>query len=365
MNKRKIGASLLIGIWIMLVLMVWFLPNKQVSVAERRPLAKRPNMSFEDLWDRSYMENFEKYGLDQFPLRDSFRKVKSLFHYYGLGQKDNNNIYIYKGHGAKMEYPLNYSSVDFALRKFQYIYDNYLEGKKNNIIMAMVPDKSYYMAEASNHLSVDYVKLNEYVNEKIRWATHVDLSNQLTLDDYYRTDTHWKQENLFKPANKLAEALKVSSPDRNDYQKEKITRPFYGVFYGQAALPMKADNITLMESDFLKKCSVFDYEKNEYTEIYNREKIDGKDMYEVYLSGAKALLEIENPSGKKNRELIIFRDSFASSIAPLLMEDYSKIIMVDIRYISSKMIGEFIDFKNQDVLFLYNSLIFNNSSVLK
>ena len=59
------------------------------------------------------------------------------------------------------------------------------------------------------------------------------------------------------------------------------------------------------------------------------------------------------------------RDSFASSLAPLLVSGYRKITLVDLRYISGDMIGNFIDFKDQDVLFLYSTLILNNSLSLK
>ena len=62
---------------------------------------------------------------------------------------------------------------------------------------------------------------------------------------------------------------------------------------------------------------------------------------------------------------IIFRDSFASSLAPLLLEEYSKISLVDLRYMRLEDLGQFIEFKGQDVLFLYSTLLINNSNVLK
>ena len=40
----------------------------------------------------------------------------------------------------------------------------------------------------------------------------------------------------------------------------------------------------------------------------------------MFLSGSKSLLTITNPSADTDRELVIFRDSFASSLAPLLTE---------------------------------------------
>ena len=62
---------------------------------------------------------------------------------------------------------------------------------------------------------------------------------------------------------------------------------------------------------------------------------------------------------------MIFRDSFGSSLAPLLIESYDKITLVDIRYIQSGMLGNFIDFDSQDVLFIYSSGLLNNSLAMK
>ena len=59
--------------------------------------------------------------------------------------------------------------------------------------------------------------------------------------------------------------------------------------------------------------------------------------------------------------MLLFRDSFGSSIAPLFVDNYSKITLIDIRYISSKILSEYINFNNQDVLFLYSSLVLNQN----
>ena len=41
------------------------------------------------------------------------------------------------------------------------------------------------------------------------------------------------------------------------------------------------------------------------------------------------------------------------------------VTVVDIRYISSQLLGNYLSFQNQDVLFAYSTLILNNSSTLK
>ena len=96
-----------------------------------------------------------------------------------------------------------------------------------------------------------------------------------------------------------------------------------------------------------------------------RNKADRSIGQFVFLGGSKSLISIENPNAKTDRELVMFRDSFGSSIAPLLAEDYAKITLVDIRYLPVERIGNYIDFKDQDVLFLYSTSVLNHSETLK
>ena len=95
------------------------------------------------------------------------------------------------------------------------------------------------------------------------------------------------------------------------------------------------------------------------------EKAEGMDPYEMFLSGTSALQVIENPQITQEKELLVFRDSFGSSLIPLLVEEYSKITVIDIRYVQSNMLGNFIDCQGQDTLFLYSTVVLNNSMSLR
>ena len=115
----------------------------------------------------------------------------------------------------------------------------------------------------------------------------------------------------------------------------------------------------------LENCKVYKYEKNEETKIYNMDKTKAYDKYDIYLSGATPLLRIDNPNSSTNKELIIFRDSYGSSLTPLLVEGYKKITVVDTRYISSKILNQYIEFTNQDVIFEYSTSLINDSITIK
>lgn len=357
---KKQHTIVIVFLWAVLTAFSWFTPDQEISDSERRLLAQMPAITLDSMVSGKFMKDFERYSLDQFPLRDGFRTVKSLFHQYVLQQKDNNGIYLYDGYAVKQEYPLNTDSVNHVLERFNHIYEKYLAD--SDCYLAIVPDKGYYLAEKAGQLSMDYERLFSMMEEGMPWAKPIDLTGVLSAEDYYRTDTHWRQENLQVAAEVLCEALGVA-PHRSS--PEVLDRPFYGVYYGQAALPMKPDTMYFCKSNLLDSCRVYDHETGKYGQVFDLSKQDSRDLYDIFLSGAKALLTIENPYGKQDKELIVFRDSFGSSMVPLLAADYSKVTLVDTRYISSDLLHQFIDFHGQDVLFLYSTLILNNSSAIK
>ncbi|MBQ8797269.1 MAG: hypothetical protein IJZ56_03645, partial [Oscillospiraceae bacterium] len=306
----NIGMILLVTVWASLALFAWIKPAGESSESERRPLAQAPAVNTDTVLDGSFMEDFESYTLDQFPLRDDLRQLKALFHYNLLGQRDNNGIYIVNGYAAQLEYPLNTDALDYGLGKLQGVYEKYLKGTDCSVCCAVIPDKGYYLAEANDYPAMDYNALFEKVKSSLPDATHVTLTGCLSIEDYYRTDTHWRQEKLLPAAQKLCEAMGVTPPKAVTYTQTALERPFYGVYYGQAALPMEPETMYIMESDLLSGCQVYNYETGKYAAVYDMDKLAGKDLYEVYLSGPRSLLRIENPNAATDKELVVFRDSF-------------------------------------------------------
>ena len=360
---RTVCMSAVVLLWAVLTAGAWFSPSKDISEAVRRPLEQAPALTLDALLDGSYMENFEQYSLDQFPLRDTFRKIKSLFHFHVLNQSDNNGIYIAGDFAVKQEYPLNPDSLEHAAERFNRVYEKYLQN--SDVYVAVVPDKGQYLAEQTGHLMLPFEKLNAILLDRMPWAEPINLYDSLSAEDYYRTDVHWRQENLFEAATAICDTLGVTAPNAADYSVTPLERPFYGVYYGQAALPMEPETMYILESDLLADCRVYDYESGTYSAVYNMDKLTSRDLYDVFLSGSRSLLTIENPNASTDRELIIFRDSFGSAIAPLLVQDYAAVTLVDIRYIQIDVLDRFLDFHGQDVLMLYSVPVLNNSQTIK
>ncbi len=363
-------------------------PKKSVSESERRRLAKKPELTAKSLLDESFMGDLEEYFLDHFPFREGLRRIKAYFAYGVLGQKENNGIYVEDGYAAKLEYPLNENSVKRLAKKMQELKAQYFPDE--NTWYAIVPDKNYFLAAPNGYPSMDYEQMITLLQQELKEKEtdkgfeYIDIISGLSIEDYYNTDTHWKQERLFDTAGKLGNALGVEAYlnlEAAGYEYNEIS-DFYGVYYGQAALPMEADTILYLTSDVILAARVWNIEENMlnnvvvmpfdekavWKPIYQLDKLEGEmqfDKYDLFLGGAASIQVMESPAAATDRRLVIFRDSYTSSLAPLFLEGYSEITLVDLRYISSSMIGDYVDFDGADVLFLYNTSVVNQSNMLK
>lgn len=358
------GVFLAAAVWLCLAVAAWVYPAQAESTAERRALTQKPALTLGSLLDGSFMARFETAAQDQFPFREGFRTVKAAASYGLFRQGDNNGIYLSQGHAAKLEYPYQESAGDRAVKLFRTVYETYFAGKGGKAVFAVVPDKGYYLAFPGGYPAMDYDALFAKMKDQ-DWAEYVDLTDCLTADSYYKTDTHWRQEALLPAAEKLAQALGSAVPAGERYTPVALETPFYGVYRGQAALPLKADTLVMMTSPVLEACTVTNYETGKTGTVYDLTKLDSRDLYDVYLSGAVSLLEITNPAGPEEKTLVIFRDSFGSSLAPLLAEGYGRVILVDLRYMPGSMLQDFVDVSGADVLFLYSTLVLNNSTLLR
>lgn len=335
----------------------------EISLSERRKLEQFPKLSWEAVVDGEWMEDFEKYTLDQFPFRDRMRSVKAYVQQNLFMQKDNNGIYVVDGNVSKLEYPLNENSVINAAKKFNALYDKYMAGTDVKVYTSVIPDKNYFLAAENGYLSVDYEQMMKLYTKNIRNMSYIDIFGLLEEGDYYRTDSHWSQEKIVDVAMKLAEAMGVADRISGEYEMKELT-PFYGVYYGQSAMSLQPDAIRYLTNEIIENCTTYNAENGKTAPVYNLEKFSGMDPYDIFLSGATPLITITNPAGEKGKELVIFRDSFASSLAPLLIEGYETITLVDIRYMHSNLLPNYIEFKDQDVLFLYSTMVLNSSNML-
>lgn len=329
------------------------LPDREVSRSERRRLAQLPPLS------SGFSDKLEEYMLDQFPLREQLRTVNSLVRLSGLGQADIHGIYLQGGGAFRMDGPLQEKQVRHAAAVFSAVQEKYFPSLPAHYVI--VPDKNAKAETGRPRLDTETMR--GIVREALPGMTEIDIWDLLSTDDYYKTDPHWRQERLLPVAAAICEALGADAPGTFT---EKALSPFYGAYYGQAALPMAPDTLTYLESADTKAAEVTGPELDGAQPVYRPELLDGTDGYDVFLSGAQAVLTVTSPNVHNGRHLVLFRDSFGSSLAPLLLGSFERITLVDLRYISAARLADYADLSDAtDVLYLCSTAVWNNGGTLR
>lgn len=364
MKKIKIFATIAVFglLTVCLGLATLLAKDSEYSVYERRQLAQKPEYDPEaPLSD--YISGWEDYLIDQFVLRDELRFMKSIFARDILLSSDVNGYFVKQGSEAQLLYPTNEKWIEMNLTT--------LEGVRSKLFadstayFAVIPDKSVYMDAP---LGLDYDFIYSSAAERVN-ATQIDLSNTLTADDFYRTDIHWKQENLQAVYETFRETVNPDLPawEALDLQAQSAG-DFYGVLYGQAAYPIAPDELIYLTSDLIDSCTLTVVDNNSTASLYQPDKASGDDPYDLYMGGENAITVIENPNVTNGRELVLFRDSFGRSIAPLLAAGYEKITLIDLRWIRSAFLGNFSQYlpvsgsadRKVDLLILLSGQVLNS-----
>ena len=274
------------------------------------------------------------------------------------------DVYVYQGYAVTTEAGYDQKSLDYAALKFQQLYDSYLTGNDGHIYLSVVPDKGSFTAPPEGYTPASAQETADTLLAQLDFVQYVDIAPGLTLEDYYRTDPHWRQECLVATAQTLAQAMDV--PLAGDFQENAIDVPFYGAYAEKAGEPLVADTLRYLTGEVLDACTVYDYETDAQESLYDLSAVETDTPYDLYLQGSRSLLRIDSPLSATDRTLVVFRDSFGSSLIPMLAESYRTIYAVDIRYLSSQMVGRFLSFDgSEDVLFLYSTMVLQNSRTMK
>jgi hypothetical protein len=165
-------------------------------------------------------------------------------------------------------------------------------------------------------------------------------------------------------ADRIAEVIR-GEPVEGDYETLRFEEPFYGAYYTEGEDRVGADTVYYLDSETLRACAVSLVGEDGKAAMYDLEKGRTDSPYDLFLSGTAAILTIENPNAAEDNKLIVFRDSFGSSLVPLLVAGYHNITLIDTRYVQSSALGPYVDFSGADVLFLYSTLLLNNSMGMK
>ncbi len=343
---------------------VWFLlnPKSEYSSSEKRYLQQFPEISVNKVLDGSFGTEFESYFADQFPARSFWVGLNA---YYTLDTGNNGANGVYNcNNGYLINKPVSTNNKleknVSAIVKFKNSIDVPVTvmfapstGYVTDDVLPAVHDKyndDNYFEQTSKTLSANAIAFTDL--RKTFKEAYAD-GNQL----YYKTDHHWTTLGAYTAYQKLCEQLNI-----NPAPKEKFDIKSYGGFYGTTYSTSgfwftQPDSIQIWDNpentDKNIKVKISEgTNTDEFGSMYFYNHLDEDDKYPVFIDGNHALTEITN-SNAKGGTILLVKDSFSHSLAPFLAENYSKIILVDMRYYKMSVSQIVEQEKPEQVVFLY------------
>lgn len=337
MNKKALWAEALIflafiGAFFILNLV---LPDRQFSEQENRYLQMRPEFSFKSLFSGDYTSKFETYTTDQFTFRDEWITLKAASE-LALGKQENNDVHLCEN-GTLIE---GFKRPESSVLDSNMSALNTLVGNTDaKIYFALIPDKSdlYASLLPKNAPNDSEKEVIDYCYGQSN-ATNVDMYSALSAhtDEYifYRTDHHWTSLGAYYGLSALAESMGLPCPALYSYtDRHVVSEEFYGTTWSSSGFSWVDPDTMEIFVNAPESLKVASYPQGSPVEgkLYDFSFLEKKDKYSMFMGGNCPMHVIETGNEDKP-SLLILRDSYTDSLIPFLLDDFSEIHVLDLRY---------------------------------
>lgn len=368
------------------------LPKAERSENENRTLAKFPTLvnqskmdkaeDFGDVMDAikwnyitvrddpSFMDDIETYFSDHLVGRENWVIAKNKLETL-IGKQEINEVFTVDGQMIQV----------FKDYDAQNVADNMAA---MNVFAANNPDLPCSVMIAPTAQEMNFSKMPSYggylsqkafIEECYKQAdglTTIDCLSYLSghEDEYvfYRTDHHWTSLGAYYAYCAAAKALGYTAYSLNDFNIESASSEFKGTLYSKTldngVTPDTIDYYHLKSGEPTIKMTVYDgTNETVYDSLYVREYLEVKDKYSSFTGSNTPLITIETDVDN-GKSLLLIKDSYAHSLVPFLSKHYSKITMVDMRYINVNL-NMFIDVSEySQAMFMFNAISFSTDEDL-
>ena len=365
-NRSKIGKYIPAVVFLIFIygMALWFLfsPKTDYSSSEKRYLQKFPDANVEKVLSGEFGSEFETFFADQFPQRNTWVGINA---YTALAEGNNGASGVYN---CKNGYLINKPvSTDNNLDKNVGAVVDFAKTIDAPTTVMLVPSTGYI---ADDVLPTFHDKYNDdediskisstlskekigFVDLRERFKSEYKNGSQL----YYKTDHHWTTKGAYTGYQELCKALGITPIDDSTLKKDNYP-DFYGTTYSSSGFWLTPpDNIEIWSNpkNSDKNISVKITEgANVKTSgsMYFTDHLKEDDKYPVFIDGNHALTEITNTNAK-NGTILLIKDSFSHSLAPFLAENYSKVVLVDLRYYKESVSQLVSAYNPEQVVVLY------------
>lgn len=333
MKKHKLrlpdGLAVALGMSVLLLagLFAAFWPQSDFSQYERRFLASPPSSPSFTNW-RSDKE-VESYLSDRIPFRRLMVGIDAVSNVFTARRTQLEAIPV---SGAFLEKPLSGTPETLSRRLSQLAE---VASKAGTPYRLIVPTGHGYLLRNTMNplLACLYNEETQLYEVLMQDNAYVPLGEAFAAKNaYYATDHHWSLDGAYAAYCAYCIAEGIEPFVLPDFKLSSFDG-FYGTTYSRSGYPFAAsDTLRCAEPKTAVSLSIKD-DNTEYDHLIFPEHADTYDGYAVYLGGNHGLMEITNENASGGT-LMVFKDSFANSLLPLLSAHYQRIVAMDARYYS-------------------------------
>lgn len=365
MNERK--SAILTIVFLSSVILIFTAADliqgdRLFSETENKLLASRPKFTWEALFQGKYTEDYEKYLTDQFVGREKWITIKTCTD-ITLGRQEINGVYLGKdNYLIERHLPETYSLVQ-EIKKISLL-ENLVQTWDADVMLVPTADNILTDKLPVNAPCYDQVSFLERVEQQVGAEHYVDvytiLRQHAEEEIYYRTDHHWTTLGAFYGYQAWAQARGGSEGKYDSAAMETITEEFLGTLHSKVNLNLRPDAIRYFPETVSRPLKVTYDLKTVRESCYEESYLETKNKYGFFLDDNHGIVEIETDY-HNGKTLFVIKDSYANCFIPLLIPDYEKIYVMDLRYFNGRLF-QFMKScepeEGMDVLVLYNCIHF-------
>lgn len=358
--KKKTSAFVWTAVLLLILLLsagLLFLPKKEYSEQENRYLEQFPELTLKTVKDGSFMQDFETYVCDHFPLRDAFMTVRTWYERL-TGKNQINGIYLCADGYFIEEYaaPKNTERIISAFTRLEQS----VERADVTFLLAPTAVTIYADKLPANAKNASQTKEIARIYGALATST-VDVTEALLAEKeehslYYRLDHHWTTYGAYVAYTEYCKAKGFAPLSMDEFTPTVVSDEFQGTIYSKLNdLSAGTDTITMFAQEGNHLTVHYTDTQETADTLYAPAYLEEKDKYSYFLNNIHPMVEVTNEATDSEAVLVLIKDSYANCIVPFLANHYRKIYIFDTRYYKSS-VSAFINDNEEitDVLVLYN-----------
>ena len=361
-NRRLQGkylSWLLIGAIVLCLAAGFVVKDREFSDSENRRLAQWPEFSVSSILDGSYLKGMGNYIADQFPGRDGWISLNLKLNQL-LGQKESSGVYLCED-DYLMQIPAEPNQEQHE-RNLKAINTFAQKHPDLNMVMTVAPNAVTVLADKlpENAPVRDQIADLYHIADTLTGVKVVDVTQTLKAHSkeylYYRTDHHWTSLAAYYAFQTIAPELDITAPALEEYTIYPVSTTFEGTLSSKSGSHSALDTVEIMVQKVGAEYYVT-YNSDNNTNIcslYHRAALDVKDHYTVFFGGNYSRVDITTTVNRE-RNLLVFKDSYANCMIQFLYPYFDHIVMIDPRYYYDNVEHVITSRSITDVLFLYNA----------